>query len=345
MVDQAGVLLDLLPPQCHLQGVQRQVGSHVGGGLPAHDPSGVRVQDERHVNPARPGPDVGQVGQPQLVRPLGDEAAVDQVGRPRGGRLRDDGAAALSTDDALDAQLAHQLLDGASGHLMACADQRAGDPAGTIRAAGLLPHGRDQRDQLLVTHTAGRLRPLLAREVRRRRQLEHPADGIEPRDLHHAGGRSPARPRPGTVDLLRKKHRGSLQDLVRPPQLGVLLAEFLQLVAFGGGETVVTLTGVGLGLTDPAPQGLGMDPKVFGDVGDGPAAGADLADGALAELVRVFTWCWHCRWFSLRPDRNPGIRDSTKLRAAHDAGSPPFTWPESCACSDRRNRDVGRGHG
>ncbi|MFB7737309.1 alpha-L-fucosidase, partial [Streptomyces sp. NPDC056112] len=31
----------------------------------------------------------------------------------------------------------------------------------------------------------------------------------------------------------------------------------------------------------------------------------------------VFTGCWHCWWFSLRLDRNPGFRDSTKARAAH----------------------------
>ncbi|MEU7306424.1 transposase [Streptomyces sp. NPDC007206] len=50
---------------------------------------------------------------------------------------------------------------------------------------------------------------------------------------------------------------------------------------------------------------------------DWTAARADLADGALAELIGVLTGCWHCWWFSLRLDRNPGFRDSTKARAAH----------------------------
>ncbi|MGW3448817.1 transposase [Streptomyces sp. NPDC001076] len=59
-----------------------------------------------------------------------------------------------------------------------------------------------------------------------------------------------------------------------------------------------------------------MDAKVAGYVCDRAAARADLADGSLAEFIGVLTGCWHCWWFSLRLDRNPGFRDSTKARAA-----------------------------
>ncbi|WP_432159725.1 hypothetical protein [Streptomyces sp. NRRL F-5630] len=41
----------------------------------------------------------------------------------------------------------------------------------------------DQRHELLVAEPAGRLRPLLAGEARRRRQFENPADGIDPETL------------------------------------------------------------------------------------------------------------------------------------------------------------------
>ncbi|MEU3317741.1 hypothetical protein [Streptomyces sp. NPDC006785] len=41
----------------------------------------------------------------------------------------------------------------------------------------------DQRHELLVAELAGRLRPLLAGEVRRRGQLKHPAAGIDPETL------------------------------------------------------------------------------------------------------------------------------------------------------------------
>ncbi|AKH85288.1 hypothetical protein AA958_27055 [Streptomyces sp. CNQ-509] len=66
-----------------------------------------------------------------------------------------------------------------------------------------------------------------------------------------------------------------------------------QLLALGRGRTVVAVTAVRLGLADPQPQGFLMDAQVLRDVRDWASAGADLADGALAELVGVLPWCWH----------------------------------------------------
>jgi hypothetical protein len=44
--------------------------------------------------------------------------------------------------------------------------------------------------------------------------------------------------------------------LVRPLQLRFLFAQLLQLVTFGGGQPVVPVACIGLGLADPAAQGL-----------------------------------------------------------------------------------------
>ncbi|PNG93981.1 hypothetical protein SMF913_10006 [Streptomyces malaysiensis] len=74
-----------------------------------------------------------------------------------------------------------------------------------------------------------------------------------------------------------------------------------QLFPLCGGQPVVAFAGVRLSLADPPAQGLLVDAQVFCDVCDRTAGGADLADGPLAELVRVFTWCWHCSWFSFGP--------------------------------------------
>ncbi|GGZ09790.1 hypothetical protein GCM10010327_45500 [Streptomyces nitrosporeus] len=88
----------------------------------------------------------------------------------------------------------------------------------------------------------------------------------------------------------------------------------LQLVELGGGEPVVPLAAVGLGLADPAAQGFLVDVQVLRDVGDGAAGGADLARsrsssgylrGAAMVLVDL-----------LRQDGNPGIRDSINLSTA-----------------------------
>ncbi len=98
---------------------------------------------------------------------------------------------------------------------------------------------------------------------------------------------------PGTVDLLGKKHRGGLQDVVGPPQLGVFPAELLQFFAFDGGQPVVAFASVDLGLANPAAQGFLVAAEVLRDVGDRAARGADLADRALTEFVGIFTGCCH----------------------------------------------------
>ncbi|KOV59425.1 hypothetical protein ADL01_36075 [Streptomyces sp. NRRL WC-3618] len=58
-------------------------------------------------------------------------------------------------------------------------------------------------------------------------------------------------PRWGRVELRREKSRGRPQYVVGPLELGVLLAQRHQLGAFVGGEPVVALAGIGLGLMDP----------------------------------------------------------------------------------------------
>lgn len=69
VMDQAGdVLTSPLPgPQPHVEGIERQIGAQRRGHLPAHDHPAEDVEDERDVGPPGMGPDVGQVGDPQLV--------------------------------------------------------------------------------------------------------------------------------------------------------------------------------------------------------------------------------------------------------------------------------------
>ncbi len=68
-------------PDGHLQGVQGQVGVQAGGGLPADDPPGVHVGDEGDVDPPGERTHVGDVGDPQLVRPERVDMPFDEVGR------------------------------------------------------------------------------------------------------------------------------------------------------------------------------------------------------------------------------------------------------------------------
>ncbi|GHC82040.1 hypothetical protein GCM10010349_65710 [Streptomyces flavofungini] len=100
----------------------------------------------------------------------------------------------------------------------------------------------------------------------------------------------------------------------------------LQLVPLGGGEPVVAFAVVGLGLADPAAQGLLMDAQVLRDVRDRTAGGADLTDRALPEFVRVLRGAGVVLVDLLRQDRNPDIRNSTKISAAQ-FGEPAVSHP------------------
>lgn len=80
-----------------LEGVEDQVGRHPRRCPPAHDASGEDVEDERDVDRAGPGRDVGEVSDPQLVRTRGPELPVDPTQRPLGRGVGDGGANLLQS--------------------------------------------------------------------------------------------------------------------------------------------------------------------------------------------------------------------------------------------------------
>src|SRR6266511_5595199 len=63
----------------HLERVEDELGPHVRRELPADDHAAVAVEDEGQVDEAVPGADVGQVGDPLLVRAGRREVALQQV--------------------------------------------------------------------------------------------------------------------------------------------------------------------------------------------------------------------------------------------------------------------------
>lgn len=65
---QVGAAAPLPGPQGLLQGIEDQAGPHGNGSPPAQDPPGVSVDDERDIDHAGPGRDVGVVGNPEPVR-------------------------------------------------------------------------------------------------------------------------------------------------------------------------------------------------------------------------------------------------------------------------------------
>jgi len=72
----------------HRDGVADQPGLAVDVHAPADDPAAEHVEHDRQVEPADHGGDVGDVGDPLLVRSGRGEVSVEQVGRRHRGRGR-----------------------------------------------------------------------------------------------------------------------------------------------------------------------------------------------------------------------------------------------------------------
>jgi hypothetical protein len=98
--------------QRHAQGVEDEVGARRRRELPADHAPAVDVDDEGEEDQAFPAAKVREVRDPKLIQARGGEVAIDQVGRPAGGRVGDRGAPRLAAAlGALQAVHAHQPLD------------------------------------------------------------------------------------------------------------------------------------------------------------------------------------------------------------------------------------------
>ena len=105
--------------ECHDEGVDDEIGRLAFAHRPAHDRLIVKVLDSGQVELAVPTGELGVVGDPPLIGPLGSEVPLEQV-RCRG-RVRlaaPPSSPAMDTDEAV---LAHQP-----------GDSLATDPAATM---------------------------------------------------------------------------------------------------------------------------------------------------------------------------------------------------------------------
>ena len=76
---------------CLVERFEDQIDTHVIGGSPPDDPAREQVHDCSEIEPALPGPHVGDVRGPDLVGSLGREVALEPIGGHRGARRGDRG--------------------------------------------------------------------------------------------------------------------------------------------------------------------------------------------------------------------------------------------------------------
>ena len=83
--------------------------------MPAHDPLGEHIQDERDVNEPRPRSDIREIGDPDAVGSRSGEVAIQQVTGSLPVRTGDRGADLFRPCHAFQAQGAHRAVHAATG--------------------------------------------------------------------------------------------------------------------------------------------------------------------------------------------------------------------------------------
>jgi hypothetical protein len=178
----------------HLERVEHEFGAHVRSELPADDPTAVAVEDEGEVDEAVPGADVGQVGDPLLVRVGCREVPLQEVARPFGRGLVWDRRPLLRAAQLPDqAVLTHDARDLVAADLDVTPAQFLPRLASAVHASATAAGRLDRDQQLPVGELApGRL-PGSARVVRAHRHADRSADRLDPEGvpplLHVTGHR------------------------------------------------------------------------------------------------------------------------------------------------------------
>src|SRR5215203_4529281 len=150
MVNQAGQVGALTAPDGHLERIQRQFSVKRGRDSPADDESTEDVDHEGHVHEATPRTDVGQIGDPQVIRCGGGEVALDQVGRSLAHLSRERGSLALTAHDAAQFQVVHEPGHPVTANLVTFAVELTPDLLYAVHAEVVAVDARDLGLQMFV---------------------------------------------------------------------------------------------------------------------------------------------------------------------------------------------------
>jgi hypothetical protein len=164
----------------HRERVDDQLLAHMVGHAPAHDPPRERVLDGRQVQPAFPGPQIREVGDPQHVGLLRSELPLDEVIGDANALHPHGCATPLASHKPGDAGLRHQPLDTLASDLDPVRDPQLGlDPRTAVHTTVL---GVDRSDLLRQPRVAqlpvrrGTGRPLVIARARHLQQLARQKD-------------------------------------------------------------------------------------------------------------------------------------------------------------------------
>lgn len=123
-------------PDGHTQSVDDQLGAQVGGHRPADDASAPCVHDHCQVERSGPGSYVGDICNPQLIRSLGGEITLHQIGCWPLALGSPGGYIVLSAADPSQVGGFHQTSHPLAAHPDPCPCQGSGNAGSTIGLSG-----------------------------------------------------------------------------------------------------------------------------------------------------------------------------------------------------------------
>ena len=133
--------------QRHLKRFEYQLGTQIGLHRPTHDPAAENVEHHRQIEKARPGRNVGYIGNPQPIGRRCAEVALDQVRRRPRGAIAHRGNDPVAPAHAAQPDRAHQpcnALDAHANALLCKLDLNARRAVGGARATMDLDDPRAQ---------------------------------------------------------------------------------------------------------------------------------------------------------------------------------------------------------
>ncbi len=150
VVNERAIALRLTGIQSLLERVQNEVGAHRIAHTPPNDAAGKDVDHEGDIQPALPSRNVGEVRDPQLVRPGGAELSIDPIQRAWRVAVADRRSHNLAASHALNAQPAHQALDRTAGDAEPLTHQLAPHLVRSVYLQVCPPDPLDLRHQLRI---------------------------------------------------------------------------------------------------------------------------------------------------------------------------------------------------
>src|SRR5688572_20511251 len=143
-------------PQRLLKRIQDQVSMHRAGDTPADDAARKHIDDESHVYEPRPGRDVCEIGDPELIRPNGSELTLDQIRWIFRLVAADRGSAFGSTHNSLQPQRSHQSFDSTAGNGDAIPSEAPPNLAGSVDLEVIFIHAPHFTRHLSIASKARR---------------------------------------------------------------------------------------------------------------------------------------------------------------------------------------------